>query len=122
LSYWNIPPSDYFEAPAGTPGWQMAPVPGWGINPLRAGPYRVGIGALGDMFERGSIPCEDDFLPRWAPMAGLGHCGQCGDFSGLGADASAYRETSWGMVSLSGAGGILLGVLFGYGWWGTKKR
>jgi hypothetical protein len=106
MSYWNVPPSDYFEAPAGTPGWQSAPVPGWGINPLRAGPERVGIG----QFERASIPGEDDFLPHWAPL-------------GLGADPSAsYRETSWGMVALSGSGGILLGVLFGYAWWAPRKR
>lgn len=100
MSYWNVPPSDYFEAPAGTPGWQSAPVPGWGINPLRAGPARVGIG--------GGIWEEDAFLPHWSP---------------LGADpSSGYRETSWGMVGLATSGGILLGVLFGYAWWAGPKK
>jgi hypothetical protein len=127
MSYYDIPDDWYHEAPAGTPGWQFAPVPGWGKNPLRAGPYRVGIGALsalGDAYERGSIPCEDDFLPRWAPisdLSGLGKCGQCGDFfCGLGADPS-YLETSWGMVALAASGGITLGILFGYAYWGGKK-
>lgn len=31
----------------GTPGWQDAPVPSWGVNPLNAGPPRVGIGCPG---------------------------------------------------------------------------
>ena len=99
MSYNNVPDSDYHELAVATPGWQSAPVPGWGINPLRAGPPRVGIG--------GGIPGEDDFLPRFAP---------------LGADPeSAYKETSWGVVAGAAALGIGLGVLFGYAWWGKKK-
>jgi len=38
--------SMYRPPPAATPGWQFAPVPGWGTNPLRAGPERVGVGCL----------------------------------------------------------------------------
>jgi hypothetical protein len=101
MSFWNVPDSDYVELAVATPGWQTAPVPGWGINPLRAGPMRVGIG-LGQ-----SIPGEDDFLPHWAA---------------LGADPeAAYKETSWGVVAGAAALGIGLGLLFGYGWWGGKK-
>jgi hypothetical protein len=100
MSYWNVPDADYHELAVATPGWQDAPVPGWGINPLRAGPRRVGIG--------GGISCEDDFLPHYSP---------------IGADPGAsYNETSYGVVGLAGAGGILLGVLFGYSWWGLKKQ
>jgi hypothetical protein len=99
MSYWNVPPADYHELPVATPGWQSAPVPGWGINPLRAGPMRVGVG--------GGIWEEDAFLPDYAP---------------IGADAPVdYRETSYGVVALAGSGGILLGMLFGYAWWGLKK-
>lgn len=102
MSFWNVPDSDYVELAVATPGWQNAPVPGWGINPLRAGPMRVGIGGLGQ-----SIPGEDDFLPHWAA---------------LGADPeAAYKETSWGVVAGAAALGIGLGLLFGYGWWGQKK-
>jgi hypothetical protein len=101
MSFWNVPDSDYVELAVATPGWQTAPVPGWGINPLRAGPMRVGIG-LGQ-----SIPGEDDFLPHWAA---------------LGADPeAAYKETSWGVVAGAAALGIGLGLLFGYGWWGGKR-
>jgi len=101
MSFWNVPDADYVELAVATPGWQNAPVPGWGINPLRAGPPRVGIG-LGQ-----SIPGEDDFLPHWAA---------------LGADPeAAYHETSWGVVAGAAALGIGVGLLFGYGWWGQKK-
>src|SRR5260221_13768701 len=100
MSYYDVAPSDYVEGPAGTPGWQLAPVPGWGKNPLRAGPPRVGVGQLGDMYEPGAIWEEEAFEPRWAA---------------LGADpSSAYIETSWGMVAIAASGGICLGVLFGY--------
>jgi len=47
-SYYAVTPDMYQPPPAGTPGWQMAPVPGWGINPWRAGPARVGMGLLGE--------------------------------------------------------------------------
>jgi hypothetical protein len=101
MSFWNVPDADYHELAVATPGWQNAPVPGWGINPLRAGPMRVGIG-LGQ-----SIPGEDDFLPHW---------------SALGEDPeAAYKETSWGVVAGAAAAGIGLGLLFGYAWWGQKK-
>lgn len=107
MTYYNVKAMDYRELPAGTPGWQFAPVPGWGTNPDRSGPPRVGVGLLGAAFERGSIPCEDDFLPDYAP---------------LGAAAEdAYLETSYGMVALGTAGGIAVGLLFGYGWWGRKR-
>jgi len=111
-----VPDADYRELAVATPGWQNAPVPGWGINPLRAGPARVGVGLSG------GISCEDDFLPHWAP---LGRCGECGDdyLCGLGdVPGDKYNETSYGVVALSGAGGIMLGLLFGYSWWGLRKR
>jgi len=44
VSYYDVADQDYHELPAGTPGWQDAPVPGWGANPFRAGPVRVGVG------------------------------------------------------------------------------
>lgn len=99
MSYWNVPDADYHELPVATPGWQDAPVPGWGINPFRAGPRRVGLG--------GGIPGEDDFLPHYAAL-------------GLDPETE-YRETSWGVVAGATAGGIMLGILFGYARWGTRK-
>lgn len=50
MSYWKLPHSDYVMPAEGTPGWQFAEVPGWGINPYRAGPLRVGVGAAGDQY------------------------------------------------------------------------
>jgi hypothetical protein len=100
MAYWMVPDSDYHELHVATPGWQNAPVPGWGINPLRAGPRRVGVS--------GGIPGEDNFLPYYTP---------------IGADpGAAYNETSYGVVALAGAGGIMLGLLFGYAWWELRKK
>jgi hypothetical protein len=118
MSMYNIVPSDYFEGPAGTPGWADAPVPGWGINPFRAGPVRVGVdglgsvlgatlGVLGDAYQSGSVIWNDAVLPRYAPIDGLG--------------TDQYKETSWGMTALVSAGSIGLGLLFGYAWWGAQK-
>jgi hypothetical protein len=112
MSYYDVVPRDYHEGPAGTPGWWQAPVPGWGMNPYRAGPVRVGVGTmegtgiLGDYYKPGSTR-NDLVLPRWAPIRGLGQ--------------DDYAETTWGHVALAGAAGIGLGLIFGFAW-GKKKR
>jgi hypothetical protein len=49
-SYYNVTPAMYRPPPPGTPGWQRAPVPGWGVNPWRAGPPRVGVGEISSMW------------------------------------------------------------------------
>ena len=124
MSFYNVVPSDYHEGPAGTPGWADAPVPGWGINPFRAGPVRVGVGMfglglgqIGDYYRPGGVPGNDLVLPRYAPLGGCG----CGVGMPFGAVEDQYRETSWGTVMLAGAGGIALGVLFGFAWWQRPK-
>ncbi len=43
-SYYAMTSDMYRPPPAATPGWQFGPVPGWGTNPYRAGPKRVGVG------------------------------------------------------------------------------
>lgn len=43
-SYYMMDRAMYQPPPPATPGWQQAPVPGWGMNPFRAGPPRVGVG------------------------------------------------------------------------------
>lgn len=100
----------YQQLPAGTPGWQNAPVPGWGINPLRAGPRRVGVGAYAQPACNGcgvyddNVPLNSAVLPRYVP---------------IGADASA-EQTSYGAVALGAAGGIILGLAFGWLWFANK--
>jgi hypothetical protein len=44
MSYYQMTQDMYGAPPAATVGWQFGPVPGWGTNPLRAGPKRVGVG------------------------------------------------------------------------------
>lgn len=137
-SYYNMPIDFYRPPPAGTPGWQEAPVPGWGINPLRAGPRRVGVGADEpvtidvwrpglDRYMGGGIPEQNRVLPHYAALAGggipeqdrvlprytaVGGCG-CGPQL-AGAEEDAYKQTTWGHVALAAAGGILTGMLFMY--------
>ena len=49
MSYWKVPPT--ITSCRGDARLAERAVPGWGINPLRAGPTRVGMG--------GGIPGED---------------------------------------------------------------
>lgn len=114
MSYYMMPsnglsPGYYQQLPPGTPGWQDAPVPGWGMNPLRAGPPRVGVGATPGCGSCGAysddVPLNSFVLPHYAP---------------IGADA-ASEQTSYGVVALGIAGGIALGLAFAWLWFGSKK-
>lgn len=58
MSYYNLIPADYQPPHPGTPGGQLAPVPGWGMNPLRAGPKWLAANGLGSsrrLFQRRGI-------------------------------------------------------------------
>jgi hypothetical protein len=108
MSYYEMPngglyPGYYQNLLAGTPGWQEAPVPGWGINPLRAGPTRVGVGAF--PLYSDNVPEMSDVLPRYAPIGAVA------------ADASACS----GYIAGSGAAGIVLGLTFGWLWFKRKS-
>lgn len=87
MSYYQM---DYSMTNPGTPGWQFAPVPGWGANPAAAGPRRVGVG-------------------------GCGCGGGVGQDTRVATDIEGrYNQTSYGMVAAVGAGALLLGVFLGY--------
>jgi len=43
-SYYQVSQDMYRTPAAALPGWQTSQVPGWGTNPMRAGPPRVGVG------------------------------------------------------------------------------
>lgn len=101
-SYYEVPSSFYQPPPVGTPGWQHAPVPGWGINPLRAGPARVGVGS-------------EQMLRYYRERRGTSGCG-CGD-----ATTDQYLTMTAGHVALAGAGGIALGMLFMYIWQAQRR-
>jgi hypothetical protein len=85
MSYYMM---DYSMTDPGTPGWQFAPVPGWGVNPAAAGPRRVGVGLLGFGQDTGARTVTDI--------------------------EGRYSQTSYGMVAAVGAGALLLGVFLGY--------
>lgn len=55
--------------PYGTPGWQFAPVPGWGINPeFSARSSRVAVGGVGSRGEQMATTMNDLVLPRYSPV------------------------------------------------------
>lgn len=114
MSYYIMPNNGlsagyYQQLPVATPLWQEAPVPGWGVNPLRAGPPRVGVGAYATPVGCGScgddVPLNSAVLPKYAP---------------IGADASS-EQASYGTVALVAAGGIVLGLVFGWLYFSNKK-
>lgn len=142
-SYYNMPLDFYQPPPVETPLWQEAPVPGWGVNPLRAGPPRVGVGAdtptTIDLWRPGlprymggGLPEQNRILPRYAAVGGgipeqdrvlpryaaVGGCG-CGPMSG--AEEDAYKQTTWGHVALAASGGIMAGMLFMYLYMAAKS-
>lgn len=48
MSYYGMSDSMYRSPPPATPGWQLAPVPGWGANPDRSGPPIIATAGPGD--------------------------------------------------------------------------
>jgi hypothetical protein len=48
MSYYKMTSDMWRGVPAGTPGWQLAPVPGWGVNPDRSGPPILAASGLGE--------------------------------------------------------------------------
>lgn len=86
MSYYMM---NYQMTDPGTPGWQFAPYPSWGMNPAAAGPPRIGVGCT---------TCP----------GGVGQERVAPDVE------SSYRTTSWGMVAAVGAGALLVGVFLGY--------
>lgn len=115
MSYYQMPNNGlsagyYQQLPVATPLWQEAPVPGWGVNPLRAGPARVGVGAYATPVTgcgcSDDVPLNSAVLPRYAP---------------IGADASS-EQTSYGVVAMVAAGSIVLGLAFGWLWFANKPK
>jgi hypothetical protein len=83
----------YIPIEQGTPGWQFAPVPTWGGNPLNAGPRRVGVGCA---------------------------AGGCGCGGSCGATEDAYKQVGWGYVAAGSALALIAGLLIGYAAGGKK--
>lgn len=116
MSYYQMPNNGlsagyYQQLPVATPLWQEAPVPGWGVNPLRAGPRRVGVGAYATPVPgcgscgaySDDVPLNSAALPRYAPIG-----------------AAGSEETTYGVVAMAAAGGIVLGLAFGWLWFANK--
>ena len=94
MSYVSLPnagiaPTFYEQLPPALPGWQDAPVPGWGMNPYRAGPSRVGVGAL--------LNSNDPVLPRYVQIGSV-------------------PQEAYGYIAAAGAGGIVVGLAMAWLW------
>ena len=50
MSYYGMTDSMYRPPAPATPGWQFAPVPGWGANPERSGPPVIATAGTGDKY------------------------------------------------------------------------
>jgi hypothetical protein len=97
-SYYPLSDEMYQTKPAGTPGWELAPVPGWGMNPERSGPPILAM--------NGSV------LPQYTPV-----------YDGLGDDSE--EAANQGYIALAAAGGLFLGMFLAWAFWfnqGSKAK
>lgn len=95
-TYFETSPSMYQPPPAANPGWALAPVPGWGTNPDRAGPRMLATNGA-------DIPVET-VLPHWAPVR---ECTACNSVRGSLGDSES--DANQGYIALAAAGGIFFG-------------
>lgn len=97
-SYFEVTSNMYQPPPAAVPGWQLAPVPGWGTNPARSGPPVLAMNGI----ETSTV------LPHWAPVK-----------SALGDSDSDANE---GYIALAAAGGIFFGWFLAWAYWHNKTK
>lgn len=88
-SYYGMTNEMYQTLPAGTPGWELAPVPGWGMNPERSGPPVLAM--------NGSV------LPRYTPVDALGE--------------DSEESANQGYIAIAAASGLVLGMFFAWVYW-----
>lgn len=97
MSYYNLT-NDYYQPPTpGTPGWQLAPVPGWGMNPARSGPARIAANGLSGVRLIGIGASE-------APVV---------DSEAAGTE---------GKIAMAAAGGIFLGWALAWVYWSNRSN
>lgn len=88
-SYFQTPPKTYQPPPPALPGWELAPVPGWGMNPERSGPPILAM--------NGST------WPKYTPVG-----------RGVGDSES---DANQGYVAIAAASGLFLGMFLAWMYW-----
>lgn len=101
MSYYKMTNSDYQPPQVATPGWQLAPVPGWGVNPLRAGPPVIATNGVGD------VPIRS-IVADWTPVTPVGA-------------SDSEKQGQQGSVALGVAAGIFFGWTLAWIYWSNKK-
>lgn len=147
MSYYNIT-NDYYQPPSpGTPGWQLAPVPGWGMNPARSGPAWIaanGVGATlipGYGYRTLKELREDreyeehhrrrlDRLNRLkkrkrgvrlGPTSGVEIRSIVADYAPVNSLGDSEEAGNQGKIALGVAGGIFLGWALAWVYWSNKS-
>jgi hypothetical protein len=90
--------ADYQPPQVATPGWELAPVPGWGVNPLRAGP---------SVLATSGVPIRS-IVADWTPVQPMGV-------------TDSEKQGQQGAVALGVAGGIFFGWTLAWIYWSSKK-
>lgn len=94
-SYYGTPPNFYQPPPPATPDWPLAPVPGWGANPLRSGPPVLAM--------NGQQTNNDLVLPLYSAV---------GD---------SESDANQGYIAIAAAGGLFLGWFLSWVYWYNKS-
>lgn len=92
MSYYNLDDTYYQPPSPGTPGWQLAPVPGWGMNPARAGSPRIAFDGV--------------------RLVGIGETSV----------VDSEEEGNEGKIAIAAAAGIFLGWALAWVYWSNKKK
>lgn len=102
MSFYPMTKNMYQLPPEGTPGWQFAPVPGWGMNPARAGKPWIAANGVG-LMPYDPVPVMFDRAVGTS-------------------EGDAYRTQTDGTVALAAAGGIFLGWFLCWVYLNNKKK
>lgn len=128
MSYAAIPRADYSvlfpqsATHAGSPSWTKSPIPSWGENPLRAGPYMLGAVEMTEAErlraegQASAAAAANQAASSAAIHASVTHAVDLEE-SKFVADPSVatmrteYTETSWPYLAIGGAGVLGVGLI-----------
>jgi hypothetical protein len=124
MSYAAIAPAQYqelfpqFATHAGSTGWTKSPIPTWGENPLRAGPYAVGEteaernAGMAIAAANAGAAAHEAMLSASVTHAVTDEEGKVTTDPNLTAMRAEYTKTSlWPYLAIGGAGVLGIGMI-----------